>query len=258
MRKSILVPLLALYMAVAAGAGVIRLPEVKTAPVPVNPLAPVVLSAETLYVIDSDCQLIVLGSPDGRVKVVEEAGPLRIRGKFVDGTGGYETRTYKGKWVYTVDAVPGRAGAVELIVVPVGVKAAGEVIRRTLTLGDDPMPPEPQPPPKPDPAPTEPAKLIVLVIEETAEAAPTRGALFTNPDLAKRMADKGHRWRVVDKDVIGPDGKPPADLTRFLAASGGKKLPQLFLVDEKGKTRVQQDLPAKASGLIELLEKYGG
>jgi len=257
-----MVPLLALYMGVAGYAGTIRLPSVVVTPVPVSPESPVVLSAATLYVVDADVQLIVLGSPAGKVKVVEEVGPLRIRGKFVDGNRGYETRTYKGKFVYTVDAVPGQTGPVELIVVPVGVKSGAEVIRRTLTLGDDPMPPEPQPPPKPDPKPdpnpTEPAKLIVLVIEETAEAAATRGALFTNTDLAKRMTEKGHRWRVVDKDVVGPDGKTPADLVRFMALAAGRTMPQVFLVDPAGKVRVHTDLPTKASALIELLKNHGG
>ena len=265
LRKLLLLPLLAMCAGLATGTEPqIRLPVIKPIVNPVEPVvAPVVLSPDVLYMIDSDIQLVVIGSPGGLIKVTEEAGPLRVRGKFIDGNGAWETRNYKGKFVYTVDAVAGKYGPCELLVIPVGVKAESEIIRKQIVVAQSqvsPLPPEPPTPnpPVPDPAPTTPAKLILLVIEETSDAAATRGALFTDATLAKRMQDKGHRWRVVDKDVVGSDGKTPADLLRFMELAKAKKLPQVFLVDEDGKVRFQGDMPSKASDVISLLSKFGG
>jgi hypothetical protein len=72
------------------------------------------------------------------------------------------------------------------------------------------------------------------------------------------VKDKGHRWRIVDKDVTGADGQPPADIKKYLDAAKGKAMPQLFLVDEKGKARYAGDLPTKAAELLKLLEAWGG
>ena len=66
----------------------VRFPAVG-APAPGD--APAVLTAERLYVIDSDVDAVVLASPQGLVKVIKEPGPLRVRGRFVDGAG-IETR----------------------------------------------------------------------------------------------------------------------------------------------------------------------
>ena len=143
--------------------------------------------------------------------------------------------------------------------VPIGLKGEADVVRRTLDVGagNGPQPP-PGPGPQPEPDRWEPSPLIVLIIEETANAAATRGAFFADKDLAARMKDKNHKWRVVDKDVVGPDGQPPEDLTRFLDVAKNKKLPQLFLVDPKGKTRFQGDCPNKASDLLDAMKKVGG
>jgi len=85
-----------------------------------------------------------------------------------------------------------------------------------------------------------------------------RGALFADKALSQRMLDKGHRWRAIDKDTVGTDGKTPVDVQRFIDAAKGKTMPQVFLVDEKGKTRYQGNLSGKASDLLSLLIRYGG
>lgn len=127
--------------------------------------------------------------------------------------------------------------------------------------GDTPGPtpgPGPQPGPTPDPFVPTTGPLYVVIIEETGEAAAERGRLFADPTIAARFREKGHRFRVVDKDVIGVDGQPPADVRRFLDSARGKKLPQVFLVDKEGRTVVSGDLPTTPSGLLELIQKAGG
>ena len=126
------------------------MPVIQSAAPVVAPDAPVRLTPDTLYVIDSDVALLVLCSPDGPLKVAGEEGPLRIRGKFADGTGKVETRTYKGKFIYTVDVAEGKSGRCELLVIPKGVQDEKEVIRRLIDANSGPQPPPDPPPPPPD------------------------------------------------------------------------------------------------------------
>lgn len=163
--------------------------------------------------------------------------------------------TGKGDGLVTVQALVVENGQIKVV--------ADVVIYVTGNLPVPPVPPTPNPPnpnpPNPTPpVPVTPQKLFVVIIEETADAVANRGAMLADKDLNARMKDKGHKWRIADKDVVDSEGKPPADLVRFLEASKGKNLPQLFLVDEKGKTLKQLDLPKTASGLLEEIKKVGG
>lgn len=120
----------------------------------------------------------------------------------------------------------------------------------------DPKPPDPKPDPQPDDSPT---KLYVVVVDETADrATATRGRLLFDPTLAARFAEKGHAWRVIDKDVVGPDGKTPKDVARFVTAAAGKPYPTYFLVDPAGKVRASGAVPAKAADLLDAVKKVGG
>jgi hypothetical protein len=233
----------------------IRLPVIPVpTPSPV-PNAVTLLAADQLFVIDSDVSCIVLVSPAGVVSVNEDAGPVKIRGKFVDGAEKAECRVYKGKSVYTLEAVA--TGRVELLIVPCG-GTASDVIRRTIdvTTGQGPNPP-PKPTPNPDPAPITPTALWgFVVVEETADAVAVRGAMLAEPTLAKFVKSKGYHWRMVDKDVVGSDGKPPADVLPCLNAAKGKVLPQVFLIDSKGNIVTQTLLP-NAAAIVELLKKWG-
>jgi hypothetical protein len=252
-----------LHLVLAAGAlggsdpapAPIRLP-VLPAPMPPPPPAPIAVAAlasDQLYVIDSDVPCIVLASPAGVVAVSEDSGPIKMRGKFVDGKGSEESRTYTGKAVYTIQATGN--GRVELLIVPVG-GGKDAVIRRTLDVGQS-APPVPVPPsPGPKPAPTPAALWGFVVVEDTAEAVAGRGAMLTDPALAALMKAKGYRYRVVDRDVQGPDGSPPADVAPCLNAARGKTLPQVFLIDSKGAIVLQSNL-TDAAGLVSLLKQWG-
>jgi hypothetical protein len=167
------------------------------------------------------------------------------------------------------------AGGSGFVIVALTDKSAG-VIRVTVTAPPGPKPnpippvpdpgPEPPPPgpPPPDPVPpappgpVTPQKLWVVIVEETADAVATRGAFLSDQTLRKFMEAHGHRWRVVDKDVVGTDGKPPEDVQRFLADARARKLPMLYLVNAKGQTVHQEPVPATAAELLTLLKKWGG
>ncbi len=117
------------------------------APVP-NPTNPSVLGPNELYVVEASAPVIVLTSPAGILKVTPAAGPLMIRGQFVDGKGN-ETRTFKGPSLYIIEAAG--SGTAELLVVP--SMDPKTVIRQMLTTT---IAPPPVPPPGPGPGPVDP------------------------------------------------------------------------------------------------------
>lgn len=124
-----------------------------------------------------------------------------------------------------------------------------------------PVPPGPGPtpdPPKPDPAPPVAGKLFVVVVEETRDAAANRGVWFTDKELWAYFREKGHRLRVVDKDVKDADGRTPADVKRFVDDTGNGGTPRLYLVGEDGKTRRAGPMAKTPAELISLLKQYGG
>jgi hypothetical protein len=121
-----------------------------------------------------------------------------------------------------------------------------------------PTPPDPVPVPPEPPAPVAPQKLVVVIVEETADAVATRGAFLSDKTLDSFMKAKGHKWRVIDRNVTGADGKPPADVVRFLDDAKAKALPMLYLVNPAGKTVYSGPAAKTAGELVDLLKKWGG
>lgn len=240
----------------------IRLPQSPSVPTPMPlPAKPVSkLAADEWYVVDSDVPVIVLASPEGVVSVGEDAGPVKLRGKFADGTGRTETRTYAGKHVFTLEAVT--TGKIELLIVPVG-GAAKDVIRRTIEVTgarpppiDDDVKPMPDPKPKPEPYA---GKFRMVVIEETDMAASNRAAFFADKDLLAYLKTKlSGKVRVADQDVKDETGVPPKDLVPYLNRAKGKALPQVFLVTDGGTVLMEGDLPKTPAELLATIKKAVG
>lgn len=121
----------------------------------------------------------------------------------------------------------------------------------------------PQPDPGPKPPPIDPptpntAAAAFVVVEETANAADyRRGEFFADAALRATIAAANLKYQIVDKDVLGPDGQPPAHLKNYLAKAAGKALPQLFIVDAKGKALFSGDLPPTPAEFVALLKKLG-
>ena len=152
----------------------------------------------------------------------------------------------------------------EYLAIFTGDKGELVTIRFKVPVGLNPNPPKPDPKPDPDPpGPVAPAQLYVVVVEETEAAVAGRGLMFSDAALKARFAEKGHKWRVVDKDVVGPDNRPPADVVQFLDLARGKDYPMVFLVAiENGKRVIRFQGPiaptAKAADLLALIQKWGG
>lgn len=164
----------------AMGLPWINVPDV--APIPMPPPAPGSvprLDSDQMYVVTSQEPCFALATPPGIVLVTQEAGPLRIRGKFVGGSGLTETKTFTGKAVLVVEAAG--TGRVELLVVKEGAKSLADVFRQQLDANQGPMPGPPAPtpvPPPPDP-PYDPLyqRLLAAWLSEPGDKRATRNAL---------------------------------------------------------------------------------
>jgi hypothetical protein len=118
-----------------------------------------------------------------------------------------------------------------------------------------PTPPDPKPP---EPKPPADAGPLWAVVIETPLGSANRGQMFTDPTLTAYAKIKGHRFRVVDKNVVGADGKPPPDLAPYLKMAEGAALPQLYLVTERGRVLYRGTLPETPDALLGLIKKVGG
>lgn len=247
----------------------VKVPEVAPPPAP-QPIPGAVprLNPEELYVLDCSEPCFLLVSPPGIVAVSQDAGPLRIRGRFVGGNGKYETKTFTGKMVFTVEAVG--TGRVELLVVKEGAKSSADVFRQHIDANTGPLPPPippvppdpPKPvPPKPDPAPIPAAGLRVLIIFETKTpekltagqreiiySAKVRSHLGTV--CVKENGWPGYRIYDPDTSMVGE-----TQLWRDAMARPRASLPWV-LISNPGKGGYEGVLPTDANAFLSLLKKY--
>ena len=225
-------------------------PKPNRGPVPVSSL-----SEDTWYVIESPVPLIILNSPAGHVGVQPEEGPVKVRGKFADGTGKTETRTFSSKHLYFVNAV--KAGQIELLIVPIGVSAEAEVIRQPLTvMGLAPIPPPgPGPTPEPDPAP-EPVpvadQVAIAVVHDAKNIAPGT-AIFLNALLSwSDYVDAGNTWRIYDVADTTDKAK------KAIADAKDSTLPAVIVADQKtGKVLRSFPMPESFESFRRIMAELG-
>lgn len=195
------------------------------------------LAADTWYVVESSIPLIFLHSPTGCVAVSHEEGPVKIRGKFADGTGGIETRTYKLPHVYSVNAVA--AGKIELLIIPEGVKEEKDILRQQLTvMGQGPIPPpDPKPDPKPDPSPMPSSDhLMIEIVEDPLNRKPDTAIVLSAIAEWNSLKDKGHDWRIYSPRTQEPNG------LEAMKAANGVPLPAMIIRDKQTR-KVLRTLP---------------
>lgn len=174
-----------------------------------NPGAVPKLTGDVLYVINSNVDAVVRAHPAKLVTVTKEAGPIRIRGKFIDGSGKTETRTFPGPHVFVIEATGAGAGRVDLDLIPFGLKSAAEIETAAVDVDNgqaprpppkpDPVPPpKPKPPePKPDPKPDPVVKVDsvwVVVVEDATVARAVETAKALNDPFWLTLKPR-HDWR---------------------------------------------------------------
>ena len=222
---------------------------------PVRKDAKIYLAPGAWYVVNSKVECEVRGYPTGLVAVSAKAGPRDISAIFVDGNGSIQDRTYSGPFLYVVTAVGD--GECSLVITPLGLKAGKDIVTANLVVGN--TAPQPPPQPKPPGPVAQQDGIFIVIIEETGQAAETRGAMLGNNELAAHMAAKKEKFRVIDQNVKSANGQPPADVVRFLNQAKGKPLPQIYIVDKTGvQLNPGEACPATAQGILDILARYGG
>lgn len=183
----------------------IRLPVIDNAePAPVVPPQPkpvTVLPEDHFFVVESDVQLIVLHSPDGILDISEDQGPIRLRGRFAGGSGKIESKTFGGKYVYTIEGK--QTKQTELVLIPVGVTSSEQIVRAVLSVNGAKPPPIPdddkkKDEPQPEPQPAGPVRLEIIedVLNRDVDTAKVLSALVT----WDTFTDAGNEFRIYDKE----------------------------------------------------------
>lgn len=251
-----------------AAANMIRLPG-STAP-QVTPTAPQRLTLDLTFVVDSDVSVLVLCSPDGLVKITKEAGPLKIRGKFIDNPTKTVTKTFAGKFIYSIEAA--KSGTCEIIIVP-SIDDETKVIRRTLDVdaGEGPRPPPgPEPIPVPVPVPSNAPIAgdgfkVLIVYDGVAKLSAAQQSVIDGKTIrdylkshcvAERAAtdrDDGKAYR------IWPVQEDPAGAPKVWQDAFARPHPNIpWIVISNGKTGVEQALPKTVDETLKLLKQFGG
>lgn len=182
----------------------ITVEPVNPKPKPVDPTPTTTISTikqDEIYVVESTTELIVITSPDGVVKYADSEGPIKVYGKFSDGTGELETRTYSSKYVYFFTASP-QGGKTELILIPIGLTSVDDTVRQTLTVSGI----GPNPPPVIDPT-------IDPIVDPDPPGPPTglRVLMIYNEDANKQQLDVVNSTEILkwmtENCAKDPDGR---------------------------------------------------
>lgn len=236
-------------------------PSPAPAPSPVLPNAVQVLAADTLYVVASDEPFLFFVEPDDAsaplVKVTRESGPLKIRGKFIDGKD-VETRTYAAKYLVIVEAVPGATGRVAMIAFPVGAKDESAAVRQRIDVNQgakpppdkipDPKPVPPDADPKPDPKPTPVVgDLWVVIVEELDDRTVATAKIVNDSAFWLDQAKRGVKMRTYDKD------EPAAVNKGYVKAAGKVGLPAVLLLDADGDVVRAKAMPKDVAGMAAII-----
>lgn len=125
-----------------------------------------------------------------------------------------------------------------------------------------PVVPPVKPPVVPDPIPpipTDQTRLIAVIVDDTRTAQQARGRLLSDAAVVARLRERRHVLRLVSKDAVGPDGRPPADVKPYIDRAAEKGVyPYLVLIDTRGAVRHEGALPASPADLLALMARVGG
>lgn len=241
------------------------------APPPRTPKFISELSEETWLVIESPSPIVVTSSPLGHVNVQPEEGPVRVRGKFADGTGKIETRVFSSKHLYFVNAV--KSGKVEILIyIPESSKEEKDILRYTLNvMGVMPIPPpDPVVPTPVDPVvpiPVDPVvpvvptgKLQIVIIEDPGMTLPSSQVAAKDGqalrDYAASHCSKTDGAPDIRKLSIRQDVSTQPEWVKKAFAEPRSSVP--FLVVSNGTAGAALPFPLTIEETLTILKKYGG
>ncbi len=117
--------------------------------------------------------------------------------------------------------------------------------------------PEPDPNPGPTPTPDQLTKpYFFLWIEESEERAQQQAAIALDKAVRDALAKDGHKIRIVDKEIVDENGRPPADLQPWIALAKDRGLPRLIIVGANSKY-IEMPAPTTLGDYLAILQKLG-
>jgi hypothetical protein len=248
----------------ASAADPVKQPDWPAAPAVPDKMPPKTINVNSLstgqiYVVQSDEAVQLLASPEGRVTITTETGPIKIRGVFVDSGGKVETRTYEKKQVFLVERVA--QGDVELLMVP-----KGPVTRRIVI---DPLLPIPPPKPVEPPKPVDPP----VTDKSPWDNAPGLRVLIVYPQHGVMTADQhaiitGKRYReYVDAKCVKEGGEAAywflksnedaSGLATTWQKAYAMAANRTWYIVGNGARWEQGPLPATVDAMLAVTQKYG-
>ena len=171
---------------------------------------------------------IIVQSPDNIVRVDEESGPIRLRGKFAGGTSKVESRTYQGKFVYVIEGL--KSGQVELICIPSSVTSSEQIVRAVLSVNGAKPPPPPIPDDdkkdEPQPGPTS-GKVHLDIIEDPLNRTADTSICLQKVVGWSELIDSRSSYLIRDKNSTA---------AKLMAGDyAGNELPVVIVRDKESK-----------------------
>ena len=210
------------------------------------------LSEETWLVVESPGPLMIFDFPEGLVEVDSDDGarPMKVKGKFADGTGKVETRTFTSKHLYFVNAL--KSGEMEMLIVPEGAISKTQSQRHKITvMGQAPNPP-PGPGPDPPPIPVPTGNVIISIVEDVQNRKPDTAILLNAMTSWNSLKDAGNDWRLYDISTTEPKGK------QAIEDAKSSELPAMIIRDkETDKILRVIPLPKDFDSLKRILSELG-
>jgi hypothetical protein len=212
------------------------------------------LNEETWLVIESPGPLMIFDFPEGLVEIDSDDGarPMKVKGKFADGTGKVETRTFTSKHLYFVNAV--KAGQMEMLIIPEGAISKTQSQRhKIVVMGQGPIPPpDPEPEPDPDPMPVPTGNVVISIVEDVQNRKPDTAILLNAMASWNSLKDAGNDWRLYDVATSEPKGKQAVEDAK------SAELPAMIIRDkETDKILRVIPLPKDFDSLKRILSELG-
>lgn len=225
-------------------------------------VGPLKLSGDLQYVVNSKTPGVLRPHPANLVRVTAEKGPIRIRGKFVDGSGLTESRDYAGPYVWILE--PAGKGTVELDLIPFGLKAEKEILTDSFSVDDGFTPgPDVKPdvvpePDKPAPIPEEGFRILIVYERDTFLDLPGKQQEIVDGQKFRDFVDANcvkvgmqPEYRFYDQNVVLT---AESEIWKKAMARERKTIP--WIVISNGKTGTEEALPADTDAAIKLASKY--
>jgi hypothetical protein len=154
------------------------------------------LPAGVYYVLQSEAPFLTVSSPDGYLSIIRETGPIKLLGTFIDAPTKVQSRSFTKKYV-TVITAGAVSGQCEALVWTVGATDEKQIVRRTLDVGQLPIPP-PGPPEPPGPQPPAPSGTGVYAVVVVDKAQPSMNTALVVDGPTLRALKAKQQCRVYD------------------------------------------------------------